>query len=299
MISHTLRYVYLGTILSNASITEQARNHIDSKCGSKWKFYSYLNKNRNAPFLVKEKVWSCALMSSIYYSCETWLGCDKRIFSGPYLQTLKSLLGVRGTTCTDMVYTETGVPSAASYVLSRQQSFLKRLYARQNFLDSYIGWAIQEAMRVKCPMGVAIRKLLSHPLSPDSHSAAVLASNSTRRKTYRDMNPDATRHPMYNTSSVPEYARMSFTRLRLSSHYLRVETGRWARLTREQRVCRCDKTSVQDEAHILLNCHITSSVRAKYPEFSHMNSCYELFSHENVTRVALYCHQCLLAATDK
>ncbi len=113
------------------------------------------------------------------------------------------------------------------------------------------------------------------------------------------MNPEVTRHPMYNTSSVPEYARVSFTRLRLSSHYLRVETGRWARLTREQRVCRCDKMSVQDEAHILLHCPITTPVRAKFPEFAQINSCYELFCHENVNAIALYRHQCLLAATDK
>ena len=47
-ISHTLEYIYLGTPMSNQSITNQARDHIEYKIGSKLKFYSSLNKNRSA-----------------------------------------------------------------------------------------------------------------------------------------------------------------------------------------------------------------------------------------------------------
>ena len=299
VISHTMKYVYLGTILSNSTISEQARDHIDSKSGSKWKFFSYLDKNRNAPYPVKEKVWSSALTASIYYSCDTWLGCDKRILSGPYLQTLKSLLSVRETTCTDVVYTEAGVPSAETYVVSRQQSFLKRLYDRQDFFNSYIGWAVQEAIRVRSTMGKAISKLTGDTLTRDTHTDAVSMSNSSRRMSYRDINPDLTRHLIYSTPSVPEFSRVSFTRLRLGSHYLRVETGRWARLPRHQRVCRCDKSSVQDETHILFHCPLTAAVRAKYPEFTNIINCYELYKQDNIIRIAMFCHECLRVATEK
>ena len=116
MISYQAIYVYLGTLLFNASISTHAQEHIKSKNGSKLKFYSFLNKNRNAPFCVKEKVWSSALTSSIYYSCETWLGCDKRILGAPYLQTLKSLIGVRQTTCTDLQKLESNQPHHMCYL---------------------------------------------------------------------------------------------------------------------------------------------------------------------------------------
>ena len=50
------------------------------------------------------------------------------------------------------------------------------------------------------------------------------------------------------------------TRLRLGSHYLRVETGRWSRTPLELRTCPC-MTDVQTETHVLLNCPLTEHLR--------------------------------------
>jgi len=58
---------------------------------------------------------------------------------------------------------------------------------------------------------------------------------------------------------IPEIYRISFTRLRLSSHRLRIETGRWSRLPRENRLCPCG--AVQDERHVLENCPLTQQLR--------------------------------------
>ena len=294
MISYQAIYVYLGTLLFNASISTQAQEHIKSKNGSKLKFYSFLNKNRNAPFCVKEKVWSSALTSSIYYSCETWLGCDKRILGAPYLQTLKSLIGVRQTTCTDLVYTEAGVQSATSYVLSRQASFIKRLYTRPEFENTYIGWAVKEAIKVKSPMGKAIMKIMYDQLPVDTHTANIALADTTRRKTYyQTMNPTLSRHIIYSSPSVPEYARISVSRLRLSSHHLRIETGRWARIERNRRVCRCHDISPQDEEHVLFKCPITAPVRTVFPQFANLDNCVDLFEQEDLISVAHFCHKSL------
>ena len=292
-ISHTELYVYLGTPLSNAHITDQVRNHILRKNGDKLKFFSFLAKNPNAPYVVKEKVWSCALNSAIYYSCTTWLGCDKRVLAGPYLQSLKSLLGIRMSTCTDVVYTEAGVPSAAAYVTKLQMVFLKRLYARPGFRSSYIGWAVQEAIRRKCTMGNAISKLLRLTTPPDNtdiHSS-LLFSVSTKRVTYRGFNPELKRHEMYKSLVVPEYARISATRLRVASHNLRVETGRWQRLERKDRVCSCDGVSVQDETHSLLFCPNTANIRASFPALFPCRSVNELFEKECLDQVVIFCHR--------
>ncbi|KAK7028015.1 hypothetical protein SK128_012938 [Halocaridina rubra] len=43
-------------------------------------------------------------------------------------------------------------------------------------------------------------------------------------------------HKIYKKSVyIPDYLRVSFTRLKLMSHTLKIETGRWSRLPREQR----------------------------------------------------------------
>ena len=45
-----------------------------------------------------------------------------------------------------------------------------------------------------------------------------------------ELNPTMTVHQVYTTNEfIPDYKRVSFTRLRLMSHKLRVETGRWSR----------------------------------------------------------------------
>ena len=68
--------------------------------------------------------------------------------------------------------------------------------------------------------------------------------------------------PIYcNRSFVPEFPRLAVTRLRLSSHYLRIETGRWSRLPQENRLCKCGQC--QTEEHVLLNCKLTESLRSK------------------------------------
>ena len=57
---------------------------------------------------------------------------------------------------------------------------------------------------------------------------------------YREINPSLQVHDVYCKElgiHIPEYLRVTFSRLRLSAHRLKIETGRWARLPREQRLC--------------------------------------------------------------
>ena len=294
VIKHVDIYEYLGTPLSNSSISEQASNHISMKNGCKLKFFSFLNKNSSAPFEVKEKVWSSALLSSIFYSCETWLGCSQLVIRAPYLETLKRLLSVRTTTVNEVSMIEAGVSSASVFVAKRQRAFLQRLFQRRDFNSSYVGWAVTKAINAKSPMGRCIANLRNGVLPCDSVMLGkVRESNTTKRMSYCELNPDLSRHPMYTNSHVPEYARISMTRMRLSSHSLRIETGRWSRLDRNNRVCICDNQSVQDEVHVLFYCPMSAHIRYKYPEFASLTSMKELFSSEKVVKCALFCHEIL------
>ena len=101
------------------------------------------------------------------------------------------------------------------------------------------------------------------------HNAALheKIANSDRTKfvTYKTIIPQLDEHPVYSRSPItliPEHLRLAFTRMRLSSHRLRVETGRWARLPREQRLCRCGE--IQDEKHVLQDCILVAHIRDEY-----------------------------------
>lgn len=94
------------------------------------------------------------------------------------------------------------------------------------------------------------------------------ALGTTKLTTYvTEMNPDLRVHPVYATKKfIPDYKREVLARLRLMSHNLRIEVGRWSRTPAEQRVCQCDGARIQTERHVLIYCSLTERLRDDYPQ---------------------------------
>ena len=89
-------------------------------------------------------------------------------------------------------------------------------------------------------------------------------------------------HPVYTTNKfIPDYQMMSFSQVRLISHNLKIEIGRWSRIPRERRVCRCDNNHVQTEAHVLIDCVLTQNIKPRYPllSFSDIDTLLSEFTH--------------------
>ena len=78
--------------------------------------------------------------------------------------------------------------------------------------------------------------------------------------TYVEMNPGLSLHPVYvGESLLQDDLRIVFTRFRVSSHRLRIETGRWSRTPREERLCQCGN-GVQSERHVLVDCQLVKHI---------------------------------------
>jgi hypothetical protein len=61
--------------------------------------------------------------------------------------------------------------------------------------------------------------------------------------------------------------RRAFSRLRLSSHGLRIETGRYGsdRLPREERTCLlCNSRDIEDEFHFIIICNCYTELRRRF-----------------------------------
>ena len=79
-------------------------------------------------------------------------------------------------------------------------------------------------------------------------------SQNTRRRDHTMMNPELNISPVLDPKCdnfIPEINRISVNRLRLGSHHLRIETGRWVRIPRDERLCVCCG-NIQSESHVLL-----------------------------------------------
>ena len=290
-ISKTNKYLYLGALLSNQAISNQIKDHINLKSTHVRKFYSFLSKNSDCPYPVKYKVWKSALNSSILYSCETWLTSDLRSIETPYNNTLKQMLGVRLTTCNDLIYSETGYPNAKTIILERQTNFLRKILAKTNYVTDLIQMAITR----KSPMGRRIQTLMQqetpHKLAfIQNLQQTMTQAQTSRRLAYKDMNPDLKAYPALLNPNIPERNRIALTRIRLGSHHLKIETGRWSRIPADQRICSCNM-EVQNEKHVLLFCPISLDLR-KSMNLDHITSLQDLFSSDAIN-LAKYCRRVL------
>ena len=71
-------------------------------------------------------------------------------------------------------------------------------------------------------------------------------------RTYLDINPNLLPSPFLNSNSSLVAV---ITKFRLGTHYLPIETGRWTRTPREERLCKSCEV-VGDERHLIYDCSL-------------------------------------------
>jgi hypothetical protein len=120
---------------------------------------------------------------------------------------------------------------------------------------------------------------------------------STKTKAYiyhTEMNPKLEVHKVYLQTApiIPEYQRIAFTQLRLVSHQLAIEKGRWLRIPREERLCACGE--IQTENHVVSQCIRTDAVRQSARGLEHVHLP-DLFDAVDNHAICSLCYRCLHA----
>ena len=182
---------------------------------------------------------------------------------------IKCLLGVRDNTSIKLCLLESGKQPAKYLINRRLKSFLEEKMQNRDMDEPF--QIVYEMCKNANSKGF---KFMQNAINNSNNveSLEKIADivrnslNATKFQTYcTELNPDLETHEVYGkTVYLPDYIRISFTRLRVMSHNLKVETGRWSRMTRINRVCQCDRRSVQDERHVLLECPLSEHVRLQY-----------------------------------
>ena len=204
------------------------------------------------------------------------------------------MLGVRQQTCSDLVYLELGKGSAKAEIKRRQLAFLKGKQLMPEFEYSLLGEAIRKAKQCRSQMGKYIMELEILQVDPVAQELQtcqqrVKDSGSSRRLIYQEINPTLEEHEVYK-ANVPEHHRVAFSRLRLSSHRLKCETGRWSRLPVEQRLCSCGV--IQTESHVLIECPLTEEIRSEFSTLN-FNGLTRLMQSKDLQKMCLYISKAL------
>ena len=129
----------MGSIFTqDENIGTSLKLHLAAKQAHVLKFISFVSKNVDFPFWVKKTVFNAALMSSILYGCESWLGTSLRPIDLTYRILVRVLLGVRPNIDIDLCLVELGMPSLVARVKSAHKNFylVCLLYSREHIADN-------------------------------------------------------------------------------------------------------------------------------------------------------------------
>jgi len=271
-VTHCKEYKYLGSIFtSDGKVTSSMDKHCTAKTKDINKLVIFLETNKNAPFKVKKTVVEACFNASFLYGCEAWLGVKPSPrMKSMYMKAIKMLLGVRQSTPNETCLIEAGYPSLETLIRQRQRRFFERMVAeRKDMTDDPLMFALKVTEQDNKVMHKYISDILGEVGDIEQNDLnkrknRIMTSTQTKLSTYQKINPALSVHPVYTSPNiVDDDLRVAFTRLRLTSHRLKVETGRWARIPREERMCQCGE-GVQTEEHVLCDCTLVASIREAY-----------------------------------
>ena len=267
-VKHASKYIYLGSpFTEDANINSVIKLHVKSRRSDLNKFKIFCRKNETMPYKFKKEVLEAMIVSSLLYGCESWLTDNVKDIERMYLGAVKSLLSVRETTRSDTILIESDLPSITERIRKRTAAFAKKELLDDQRDETPL-MKVYRICGLKQKRGYRFIRDTMMPLEIQpprvTLSQAFLNERGTKAQTYKLVNPELKVHPVYTSKDyVNERARITFTRLRLSSHSLKIETGRWSRIAREERLCRCGG-EVEDEEHVLLRCPETDFAREKF-----------------------------------
>ena len=226
------------------------------------------------------------------YGCESWLDGDLKPICKLYNWALKHLLGVRRTTCNDVCYLESGYVPLSAIVKSKQRKFFVNMYRdRITMADDPLGFVLKLVLDNRYNSRKYVYNLINDHVVNDFKNEyeilkdKLIRSDSSRRVVYRDViNKDLIINDIYTKKNfIIEAHRIAFTRFRVSSHSLAVETGRWnrrgrGRLPMEERLCSCGE--IQTEIHVVDHCPLSQHLRDQYEFTSISDLMSERFSNQ-------------------
>ena len=277
-VKHCTSYVYLGAIISeNGSAATMLKAHIADKKKHLNRLLIFLSRNHDAPFFVKRKVFDAAFSSAILYGCEAWLDVSLKPMETMYMSAVRRLLDVRRSTPTMTCLVEAGIPSLQALVKCKQSKFLQRMFEQRSDLeDSDPLMYTLNFMKDNNPalyahvdelMQLDLKTYLKTEHDELCRNLSESPLERTKLRLYISMNPELSVHPLYQVNdsehALEDNLRITFTKIRLCSHKLRSETGRWNGTPSDQRFCPHCSDAIQNEEHIL-QCPSTLNIRNSF-----------------------------------
>ena len=291
-------YSFLGFLLSYSNdIIKIILNNLNKKMVNTVKFYSWLEYNEDSPFFVKIDVLYTCLFAALLYSIEAW-GDVKKLESKLLKierEALKRCLGVKNGTTNDLVYIELRKADIIANIKDRQRNFYEKIMTFEpEFAVVRSIWNLVASDERTKSFTDYYKSLEPGNKSKNISDRRSNVTNSESSMCTRYVNLVGMEYSevLYNSSLI-DSKRKIITRWRLSSHKLKIETGRYTKPKTDPQERKCTLCDViDDERHAMFECIAHRLIRQQYTELLQTrNSVKKMLnptSIEEATKVANY-----------
>ena len=287
-------FKYLGIVFTTGGSFSEAQSALAGQAQKAiFKLNKYLYKFTYITPKHKLELFDKLITPILNYGCEVWGFGQANVIERVHMQFCKRLLGVKKSTQNDFVYGELGrttlrtkryvsiikywfkilTSSENKYIYITYKIMLNDLEQRPNTTNwaslvkdllSSLGfnevWLQQGAGNYNVFMSV-LKQRLTDTFIQNWH---IRLNESTRAVFYRSI-AVFQMQPYLEKVNVRKFGQ-AFSRLRMSSHRLEIESGRWTRPIRTPIADRkCSLCNViEDEFHFILECNMFVELRKKF-----------------------------------
>ena len=283
--------------------------------------------------LFQQNVWNTMYLYNylvlpiLLYTSDFW-GTLKHPKNSPierlHRSFYKQVLGVKKQTNTCAVHMETGtVPIIFRAIKSSIKNWERIREGRCNIL---LAAAFQEAKSTNLPWIESVKNtfeingLLHFFYSTESEIEESKTPNNILFMRLKDQYQQTAFEEMKNSSKLKFYSKLktnsgmekylteisnvkhrtAMTRLRMSSHNLNIEEGRYTSTEREKRICSLCKRDVEDETHFLIKCPMYEALKHHLTEHndiissntnSNLDKAVQLMTCRDLKPVAKYVYE--------
>ena len=291
------KFTYLGVTFTAGGSFQQTQNSLAGQAQKGiFKLSKYLYKFTYITPSHKLELFDKLISPILNYSSEVWGFNSAPAIEKVHLQFCKKLLGVKRTTQNDFVYGELGrVNYQTTRLLNIIKYWLKILHSQEDKyitkiyhmlkddceMHNYVNWCyflkdvlgqlgfyhvwISQTVGDCKHFLMSVKQRLSDQFVQNWNSRI---NESSRALFYRNISAFEIQ-PYLKIVNVEKFCK-SMSRLRVSSHRLAVETGRWQKpnpIPYGERICNVCST-LDDEFHFVLECVQFRELRIKYiPKF--------------------------------
>jgi hypothetical protein len=252
----------LGSHLSaSGKLAEDLKLHMAVRYKSCIKYYNFLKANTLAPLAVKLTVFKGCVVNGLCYNCETFGNRIPEGLEKMYDKMLRRTLNVRNNIPALTLYIESGFLPIKTVIRARQWNFYER------YRSNAVSKSTPRSKLFKCLLEQQTDFLKHYTdISEKYDSVSEVykeGSETTKEKIREYASKGRYRYQIYNEFNPGLQQSPFITNLhpvsgdiikfRLGSHNLPIETGRWSKKLRVDRLC-TDCHVLGDERHVMYSC---------------------------------------------